>query len=367
MARRRTRSRAAGIANRQRVGPPFRAARPARLGFTLVELLVVIAILAALMGLLLPAIPAAREAARRAQCANNLRQVGLAALHFEQATGKLPAAGSFAAEREAVYYDFSYVRVNLRSGTNHSWVVRLLPYLEQQPLYDRFDLNLHVGANPSQPQAEQPNVLLCPSDSARGRFFTARSAAGAEVRFGKANYAAYSSPYHTDDYDHQGAFWAYGIELRQVSDGASQTLALAEVRTRDDDHDQRGAWALPWNAASLLAFDMHPAKFPETLDDQRHEFVINRRSLGFTQVPNSQQPDVLYECGDLAGEQLDQMPCSDGHFGYISGAPRSSHPGGVHGAMLDGSVRVVGNDVDEIVMAYAISIDDGQSTSDRLQ
>jgi hypothetical protein len=237
----------------------------------------------------------------------------------------------------------------------------LLPYVEQRSLYERFDLTAHVSANPSGPQAEQPALLLCPSGEARGRMFEFRGPNGATIRFGKANYAAYASPYHTDDFDHQGAFWAYGIELRQVEDGLSRTVALSEIRTRDQPRDQRGAWALPWNGASLLAFDMHPAEFPDKLDDARYDFVYNPRSLGFTQVPNSAQPDVLYECPDLIGEQLDRMPCTDVHYGYISAAPRSNHPGGVHLSMLDGSSKFVSDQVDEIAMAYAVAIDDGQA------
>jgi hypothetical protein len=325
-------------------------------------LLVVIAIIGALVSLLLPAVSTAREAARRTQCANHLKQLALAAIQFEGARGKLPAAGAYGPRAEAVRLDktYSYRRVDLRSGLNQSWIVSLLPYLEQQALYDQFDLTRYVADNPAAPQARQPATLLCPSEEAWGReFLLTHPLTDQQVPFAKGNYAAYSSPYHTDDFDHEGAIWAYGIELKRVTDGASNTVALSEVRTRDSQHDQRGAWALPWSGASLLAFDMHPTLRPLE-NEPSWEFIANRASLGFTQVPNSVHPDVLYECPDQVSEQFERMPCSTAFFGYISAAPRSFHVGGVNAAVLDGSVHFLRDNIDEIVMAYLVAINDGQ-------
>jgi prepilin-type N-terminal cleavage/methylation domain-containing protein len=90
-------------------------------GFTLVELLVVIAIIGILVAMLLPAVQAAREAARRSQCTNNLKQLSLAMLTYHQAVGKFPPPGI--------------------SSNQVSWLVLILPYLEQKPLHDQFDFN----------------------------------------------------------------------------------------------------------------------------------------------------------------------------------------------------------------------------------
>jgi len=109
-----------------------------RRGFTLVELLVVIAIVATLVGLLLPAVQGAREAARRIQCANNLKQLGLAVLVYESSQGKLPLGGFLAPRYIA---DMPQTPLGARvQAHGHSWMVAILPFLEEQTLFERLDL-----------------------------------------------------------------------------------------------------------------------------------------------------------------------------------------------------------------------------------
>lgn len=333
-------------------------------GMTLIELLVAIAIIGTLVALLLPAVSAAREAARRIQCQNNIRQLALAVLNDEQARGRLAAAGAFAPAEQTLFFRFGSVRIELRSGPNHSWIVQLLPHLELGALHAQFDLRQPVAASPSNPQAQQPAALLCPSDAAASRTFR-RTVSGATTVFGKGNYAAFDSPFHADDFHTPGAISLYGQRIAEVSDGASQTLLVSEVRTRDNDADQRGAWALPWAGASLLAYDMHPQWYPLASPNVHqivpNGFELDPESAWQVRSPNASQPDVLYACPDIVAEQLEGMPCSEAYRQYISAAPRSHHVSGVNAARLDGSVQFLGDDIDPIIMAYLIAIADEHS------
>lgn len=337
--------------------------RVPRAGFTLVELLVVIAVIGALIALLLPAVQSAREAARRAQCMNNLKQIGLATLNYESAHATLPAAGDYRPPAESLYFTF-HARIQLKSGNGHSWLTRLLPYMEQQTLYNQFNFAEHSSAAANSARLTQAPSLLCPSEMALGRVYRFDQE-GVTATYGKANYAAFSSPYHADDYDHRGAVSLFGQSLRQVSDGPSTVLAFSEVRTRDDEGDQRGAWILPWAGSSLLAMDMHPMRDVRAEGQAEWPYVFKPLSLGQTQTPNSKLQDILYDCPDKVAEQVEAMPCmTEAQAGYISAAPRSNHPGGVHGGNLDGSVRFISNDVDEVAMAYQICVSDGRNENE---
>ena len=123
-----------------------------RNGFTLVELLVVIAIIAVLVGLLLPAVQAAREAARRIQCQNNLKQIGLALHNYHSAFDRFPPS--------------ALVDLSVSStGNNGSWSVhgRILPYLEQGNLFERVDLSIAWDGQTAIDNMKVPG-FGCPSD-----------------------------------------------------------------------------------------------------------------------------------------------------------------------------------------------------------
>src|SRR5947208_1831693 len=117
-----------------------RHARPR--GFTLIELLVVISIIAVLIGLLLPAVQSAREAARRIQCTNNLKQIGLALHHYHDAFGVFPPGG---------ITNFKPTGGDIWSANLMSWRALILPRMEQNPLYNgiNFDMNGEVDGGAS--------------------------------------------------------------------------------------------------------------------------------------------------------------------------------------------------------------------------
>ncbi|MBN2296652.1 MAG: DUF1559 domain-containing protein [Pirellulales bacterium] len=335
-------------------------------GFTLVELLVVIAIIGVLISLLLPAVQSAREAARRLQCTNNLKQLGLAARLYESAHGVLPASGIVArGEDVAQTGQVNEKKFFQRSGKMFSWLVLVLPQFDQQALHDQFDFDVDIFHQKGEPFAAHISTLTCPSDSAAGQFFV-HDEYTAGQRFAKGNYAAYVSPYHVELQNRfPGAIIQYGQELANITDGASSTVMLAEIRARRHQKDQRGAWALPWNGSSLLALDMHSKK-----TTGGGPYVIDQMSFTFTMTPNKQGPynDMLYDCPDVAGAQMDRMPCAfykeNTMFEWLSAAPRSMHPGGVNMAYVDGHVAFISDDINEITMAYLISINDGNPQTD---
>lgn len=129
-----------------------------------------------------------------------------------------------------------------------------------------------------------------------------------------------------------------------------------------DAGDARGAWALGWNGASVLAFDMHHGGPDGGL------FRHSDERIGHTQRPNIRHPDVnvdmLYACPDPAAAGRAGMPCGVwqlfGPLRYLSSAPRSRHRGGVQSLWADGRVTFLEDGIDEILMTYLIAIGDGQ-------
>ena len=206
---------------------PHRALRFPNSAFTLVELLVVIAIIGVLVALLLPAIQALREAARRAQCQSQLHNLGLAVANYESAKKNLPPSSDMQFSNSGGRGGTPFGLV-MYSGNQLSWIVHILPYLELQSLYDRFDLNKDATAftqsTVTVPEQQQPAVLLCPSDQASNRFYQS-STNSANKAFAKGNYAAYACPEHiTSSIVWQGALIHKPQPLKRVTDGTTKTI-----------------------------------------------------------------------------------------------------------------------------------------------
>ena len=184
-------------------------------GFTLIELLVVIAIIAVLIGLLLPAVQKVREAAARIKCQNNLKQLGLALQNYHGDFGSFPPA------YRATFF-----------GVGWGWGAFLLPYVEQQPLYNQLGLpNATFGngvdlAPPTPLTQTRLSIFLCPSDNGPDLNTLKRNHA-------KSNYRGVCGPRDPNSYpwgsDMGGVlFWNSRIRLTDVTDGTSNTLALGE-------------------------------------------------------------------------------------------------------------------------------------------
>lgn len=133
-------------------------------GFTLVELLVVIAVIGMLVALLLPAVQSAREAARRNQCLNNLKQLGLGLATFENARGQFPPAYVGDSAARGSQFGVTYPDANMNGPSGFGWGTLILPFVEQQPLYDSFRLDLPCWAPANAPAAAtRLPLFLCPT------------------------------------------------------------------------------------------------------------------------------------------------------------------------------------------------------------
>jgi prepilin-type N-terminal cleavage/methylation domain-containing protein len=199
-----------------------------RSAFTLVELLVVIAIIGILIALLLPAVQAAREAARRSWCKNNLRQVALAMHNYELARRTLPPG-------------YEYLPNSVGNQRGFSWSVRILPFLEQQPLADRFDYNRPVF-DPVNLAAREQHVssYLCPTDDLSPAGFVSMG----DERYAMACYVAnFGVPDLDEDQEQRagaanplgpfdrpwGPFYRNSkTPLKKITDGLSRTLMVGE-------------------------------------------------------------------------------------------------------------------------------------------
>jgi prepilin-type N-terminal cleavage/methylation domain-containing protein/prepilin-type processing-associated H-X9-DG protein len=350
--------------------------RERRSAFTLVELLVVIAIIGILVALLLPAIQAAREAARRVSCSNSLHNLAIGVLNFENQQKALPAGALIAPNSGESWSDSGAVDLA------PSWVVQILPLIEEQDVADQFNVKQQFNAiNPTtatnRPWEVQPSIFICPSDSTTGRFYTPAASRGSGFqtgfRFGKGNYAAYVSPEHIRNMRiFPGAMINEQQPLGRISDGTSKTIMLAEVRTRDNPQDSRGAWAAALAGGSIISFDMHSDTSPPTGTAIENASGLKRNTpyipIAYPNVeslpPNNPSTstnwDFIRECPEPEAASLESMKCQVQTSTRTAAAPRSLHVGGVNIAHVDGSVSWLADEVDIFLMARMISINDGQ-------
>jgi prepilin-type processing-associated H-X9-DG protein len=160
-----------------------------------------------------------------------------------------------------------------------------------------------------------------------------------------------------------------GQELRRITDGTSQTIAVTEVRTRDVDDDQRGAWAIAWTGCSIIGLDLHSENTGAASSwsskgqpDVPYIPGVTPPAPAQANPPNNGlatfNRDQLRKCPDPSGADLELMPC-DVHDTWGTAAPRSLHPGGVNCSYLDGSVHWLTDDVNVTLLGALVCVNDG--------
>ncbi len=283
-------------------------------GFTLIELLVVISVIAILVGLLLPAVQSAREAARRIQCTNNLKQLALATHGYVDVWTTLPRGG---------FLQQAFAGSGLYDPTGAPYTsggvfLLLLPYIDQRPLYDamNFNVNVFTAINATIPAAGV-STLWCPSDPGISYSRTVPDGGFYDPGPFTMNYTSYAGNYGTwnqgwlPQYNGQlnGLFLREAVvSLASVTDGWSNTLAFGE-------HAQAIL-----NPADQLCFHWWPSGYvPDTL------FI--------TLYPMNPQRTTA--------DSTDTI----GYDSYVYAAS-SQHPGGCNFAFLDGSVRFLKETID---------------------
>ena len=306
-----------------------------RPGFTLIELLVVIAIIAVLIALLLPAVQQAREAARRSQCKNNLKQIGLALHNYESSYTTLPPG----------------LCLTFSGSDWGEWgpQARLLPFMDQAALQNliNFSVSYH---NPQNVKAcsTRVGVFLCPSEVNDRQSFPYGTAAPQYPLSYAANMGSWLVYNPVTGATGNGAFGVNRkIRLGDFTDGTSNSLAFSEVKTFQPILLTGGTppTTIPSDPASVATFG---GSNLET-EDAHVEWVEGRvQQNGFTTtfVPNTKVPytssGVTYNVDYTSAEEGD----SPTDITYSAVTSRSFHVGIVQSLLMDGSVRSISENID---------------------
>ena len=327
-------------------------------GFTLIELLVVIAIIAVLIALLLPAVQAAREAARRAQCVNNLKQIGLGVHNYHSTHNVFPMGAINGARNDPsgqdIYSDWA----------QWSAQAQLLPFVEQTPLYNAANFNWAYnpyndlcGIINSTVANTVINSFLCPSDPNAGKTSNNSYYASFGTTSDNMNYGNSGGPTPPPNWVKTGStgifayYYAYGV--RDATDGTSNTIAFSEALAENQGMPTyRGnsiagvsdPGAYVFDIQTILVATLNQALQNCTNDFRASKDLVFQKGLtwaygakGFTMFNTIQTPnDRQYSFGSC---QFGCPKCGINVANFVGA--QSNHPGGVNTAMADGSVKFI--------------------------
>ena len=277
-------------------------------GFTLIELLVVIAIIAILIALLLPAVQQAREAARRTQCKNNLKQLGLALHNYHDVHRTFPP-GYFAGINQTG---------GLWNQQRYCWMQMLLPFMDQAPLYNQIQPQID-GSVDSFSFAGRESIipgLMCPSDPASGKVNT-RGFHGNYLTV-HGGHSLRGDVGNENDRGANGMFYVESkIRMRDITDGTSNVAMTGEINLVKTTADRRGAYyATGWTSSNV--------------------------TLALRDNPNSNLPDL----GRSTIITNDTHAPAQNSTTWTRLNARSRHEGGAQFGLADGSVRFVSENID---------------------
>ena len=312
--------------------------RGRRGAFTLVELLVVIAIIGVLVGLLLPAVQKVRATALRIQCQNSLKQISLALLNYHFTNGRFMSGSG--------PLDSPYGPDSGDVLDRQSWYEPLLPYIEQDALYQSMQnwLQHPTGpvlfkyANGWNGRFTPIPILCCPADPHSPKL----NSVPYDPQGVHSNYVAcagstyFNPPSGPPSTDLNGIFYSLSTTaLRDISDGATNTLLVSEINVSPDvtSHDTRGRIYNPARQGGILFSTLNTPNNPST-------------------------PDRLNWC-----QPIPEAPCQSATTNLVTTA-RSHHAGGVNVAFADGSGRFISDNVDARTWAALGSRNGGEVPGD---
>jgi prepilin-type N-terminal cleavage/methylation domain-containing protein/prepilin-type processing-associated H-X9-DG protein len=372
-----------------------------RRGFTLIELLVVIAIIAVLIALLLPAVQAAREAARRAQCTNNLKQLGLAIANYESANNSLPVGSVFGVNVGGAPGAMCTSPGFGNNCQNTPWFILMLSYIDQAPLSNSF--NFSIGAEGpgtagfvinSTVFITRINSFQCPSDIPQS--FSYQAAVANNVPLPPLPWSASKGNYGVNwgnlDYG-QGVFGSWSgqrnlflqspfgvntsgsgpitIRIASITDGTSNSMFCSELLQGAADDIRGTIWVDNPGAGSFMTrfrpngyqdyvqliqpWATNPPASAVALN-----FADNIAAFGSSMVGNS-PPNSQSLCDS---QPVQGLRCNDqGNEGSEFVGSRSRHPGGVNSLFGDGSVHFMKNSINALTWVQLGSISGGEVIS----